>query len=140
MVHVYKSTCLLVLALLLGTAGSGIALSQTFVPVTGDPTAEDENESMSASWVDIDQDGDFDLFVANGNVSLQANALYLNDGSGTFTRTESPGLTTHTALSNGSVWADYDNDGRVRRQSNPEQLRWSQLLLQPGIAVVIHSP
>lgn len=37
--------------------------------------------SLSASWADLDEDGDLDLYVAN---DVSDNALYLNRGDGTF--------------------------------------------------------
>jgi hypothetical protein len=64
---------------------------------------------------DFDRDGWLDFYVTNsGEGSL--NALYRNNGDGTFTEVAAamgvadvnrPG----TGVSTGAVWGDYDNDG-----------------------------
>ena len=59
------------------------------------------------SWIDIDSDGDLDLFINN-------SFLYLNEGSGTFSRLSSTlGSGQGVALGNGQTWGDYDNNGNV---------------------------
>jgi hypothetical protein len=59
------------------------------------------------AWVDIDSDGDLDLFVAFRD---RANALFRNDG-GTFTDT-APALGLADARRTvGAVWFDADEDG-----------------------------
>jgi hypothetical protein len=47
----------------------------------GDVTT-DARTSRGVVWVDVDQDGDLDLFVANGFGSDDRDDLYLNDGNG----------------------------------------------------------
>ncbi len=70
------------------------------------------------AWADFDDDGDLDLYVANGGPpdTVQkmpvdhSNGLFLNNGDGTFTDITPPEL----ALADNSrsvTWADYDNDG-----------------------------
>lgn len=67
---------------------------------------------MSSSWGDIDNDGDFDLFVANaGFYSEQSNHLFLNDGKGAMTRVNLGEIVTSGGCSYGSNFGDYDNDG-----------------------------
>jgi hypothetical protein len=62
---------------------------------------------------DIDEDGDIDVFILSG----AGNALYLNDGNGTFTDvTESAGLIWkradgHPGEPRQPIVADFDNDG-----------------------------
>lgn len=66
--------------------------------------------SLGAAAGDYDNDGYPDLFVAN----IGRNALYHNNGNGTFTDvTRGSGLNTKDAdvISIGAAWVDYDNDG-----------------------------
>lgn len=67
------------------------------------------NESKSVLWVDYDNDGDKDLFVA----CFQApNRLYENDGNLNFTDvTASLGLPLDNATTIGANFGDYDMDG-----------------------------
>ncbi|MDA0748733.1 MAG: VCBS repeat-containing protein, partial [bacterium] len=64
---------------------------------------------QAASWIDYDNDGDLDLFLAN----IGANALYRNDGNNTFVNiAENDMQTTPSAwVSWTGVWGDFDNDG-----------------------------
>ncbi|HPR88958.1 MAG TPA: VCBS repeat-containing protein, partial [bacterium] len=64
--------------------------------------------STSATWGDVDNDGDLDLFVTNLNFS---NWLYLNDGRGHFEEvTATHGVASHD-LSQTALFLDADNDG-----------------------------
>ncbi len=61
------------------------------------------------NWVDIDNDGDKDLY-ATSNVS--GNILYLNDGNMNFTdNTINAQLPTENMFTYGAAWGDYNNDG-----------------------------
>ncbi len=66
------------------------------------------HKSRLGAWADYDNDGDMDVFVATeGN---QVNALYQNQGNGTFTRILSGTLVDEGSESFGASWGDYDND------------------------------
>ena len=60
-----------------------------------------------ASWIDIDSDGDLDLFINN-------SFLYRNDGGGTFVRLITTlGSGQALVTGNGQTWGDFDNDGDI---------------------------
>ena len=64
--------------------------------------------SVTASFGDIDNDGDPDLFVTTVR---QGNLLFRNDGGGKFTDiTKSAGV-GHVGHSSGAVFFDFDHDG-----------------------------
>ena len=71
-----------------------------------------------AAWRDYDNDGWLDLYIVNGTLVrpapdaiLPKNALYRNNGDGTFTDvTEAAGV-GDTGWGMGCAFADYDNDG-----------------------------
>jgi Tol biopolymer transport system component len=60
------------------------------------------------AWVDVDDDGDLDLFTTNNG---QPNGLFRNDGEGGFDSVDAGELTADTTSSTMSCWADYDGDG-----------------------------
>ena len=74
---------------------------------------------------DYDNDGDLDIFVTNGSTFQelenpevlipQADALYRNEGDGTFTDvSDSSGITVlPIRVGRGAAFGDYDNDGDV---------------------------
>jgi len=64
--------------------------------------------SAGSSWGDIDNDGDYDLFVANWN--NQNNQLFIND-NGIFTEKPLSIIASGGGNSFGSSFADIDNDG-----------------------------
>ncbi|MCC7265187.1 MAG: CRTAC1 family protein [Candidatus Latescibacteria bacterium] len=82
---------------------------------------------MSANFLDADNDGWLDLFVANGHLDAnvkkydpaaayaQKNLLFRNTGKGTFEevgQNAGPDLQVER-VSHGTALADYDNDGDV---------------------------
>ena len=78
--------------------------------------AENRASTGGISLVDIDADGDIDLYEVNGydvrsqDRQPQGNIMYLNDGNGVFTKSSSD-LNAPYGWSSGSTWADADNDG-----------------------------
>jgi enediyne biosynthesis protein E4 len=87
---------------------NGYLFAQIFEKVT-DPnnpvvtTAIDANYS-GAAWVDIDNDGNLDLFTTK-------NFLFRNLANGNFERLTNFQSLSASQLGNGTSWADYDNDG-----------------------------
>ncbi len=82
-----------------------------FIKVTGDPLVTSGKSSMSASWGDVDNDGDFDVFIANaGYFQEQNNQLFLNNGDGSFTESTPAAINADGGCSYGSAFADVDND------------------------------
>jgi hypothetical protein len=60
------------------------------------------------AWADYDNDGDMDVYVATE--ANQVNALYQNQGDGTFVRILSGAAVDEGSESFGASWGDYDND------------------------------
>jgi hypothetical protein len=75
------------------------------------PLVRDGGNSFGSSWGDYDNDGDLDLFVANG--SNQNNFLYRNDGPAGFAKIDTGAIVTDGGSSFGCAWGDYDNDGHL---------------------------
>lgn len=79
----------------------------TFTLVAGTPLS-DTGFGGGATWADIDNDGDLDLFLVNsGN-----NKFFRNDGNNVFVDITTPEL-AHGGLSRSASWSDFDNDGLV---------------------------
>ncbi len=91
------------------------AVGQSFTKVTDpvNPIVSDMNESGGGSWLDFDNDGWLDLFVSNGNLANQNNALYLNLGQGQFRRITTGAVVTDGGSSIGSTGGDYNEDGLI---------------------------
>ena len=74
-------------------------------------------EDMGVLFIDVDEDGDLDLFVASGGVecvpgsSLLLDRIYLNDGLGNFTKGHSSLLPDIRTSSSVVAAADIDLDG-----------------------------
>jgi enediyne biosynthesis protein E4 len=64
--------------------------------------------SVTASFADIDNDGDQDLFVTTVR---EGNVLFENDGHGHFRNISKSAGVDHVGHSSGAVFFDYDNDG-----------------------------
>ncbi len=65
-------------------------------------------------FVDYDNDGDPDLFIAKcrgGNSGANVDELFKNNGDGTFTDVSVIAGMAEPSQSWSSAWADYDNDG-----------------------------
>ncbi len=81
----------------------------TFTRILTGDIATDKGNSHGCNWVDYDNDGWLDLFVAN---DLNApKFLYHNEGNGTFTKITREPVCAASGQTFGTAWADYDKDG-----------------------------
>ncbi|MCB0705842.1 MAG: VCBS repeat-containing protein [Saprospiraceae bacterium] len=78
-----------------------------------------DSEDVDAVFLDADNDGDLDLYVASGGSEYSSSSLdlidrlYFNDGKGNFTKS-SQNLPANKPESSGCVRAaDFDNDGDI---------------------------
>jgi len=70
------------------------------------------NDSWNGSWVDYNQDGWLDLFVASKDPK-ESNELYRNNGNGTFTKINNNPVANVKATTVAAIWADINNNGRT---------------------------
>jgi hypothetical protein len=79
-------------------------------------TLEKEFEDTDAKFIDIDTDGDLDLFVTSGAYEVEKESkllqdrIYINNGKGTFKKGDIPSIKTN---SKGIAFSDYDQDGDI---------------------------
>lgn len=87
----------------------------TFVDVSSQAGLSKSMNTNGATWGDIDNDGDQDLYVTTIQDVSRRNFLYVNQGNGSFTEealTRGADLSTQHLTNNfGSAFGDYDSDG-----------------------------
>ena len=81
----------------------------TFTSITTGAFVNEADESFSASWGDIDNDLDLDIFVSNG--AGQNDDLFLNNGDATFTKVTTGPVVTNGGYGVSGTFSDIDNDG-----------------------------
>ena len=86
--------------------GGGVFTSP--FPSTTPPN--DNFDGTGIAWGDYDNDGDLDLYLAQGN--SQANRLFQNNGDGTFADVTS-GPLGDAGTTYGIAWGDYDKDDDI---------------------------
>ena len=105
-----------------GAAGQAgqlfIQSNGSFRPLASKAFDEDSgHEDMDATFFDLDGDKDLDLYVVSGGnefepySSLYEDRVYLNDGTGRFTRKESPALVGFAQSGKAVAALDIDKDG-----------------------------
>ena len=97
-----KKMMMILLLLPVWVWGQGTFVAQT-------DWLEISESAQAVAWGDIDQDGDDDLFVANAYGTC--NALYRNNGGGSFSLLSASAVCTPVNNSYGGAWGDFDNDG-----------------------------
>jgi hypothetical protein len=90
-----------------------LSVDTQFTKITTGPIAEDRITVWGLAWGDYDNNGYLDLLasVDPGASSATNNALYQNQGDGTFIRVTSGPVASDTGRFGAGAWADYDNDG-----------------------------
>jgi len=83
----------------------------SFTRVFTGPIAQDGGNCYGVAWVDYDDDGWLDLFVARHTNA--DNLLYHNLGNGTFERISEGDIVHDGGYSISVSWGDYDDDGCV---------------------------
>ena len=86
----------------------------TFSKDSTSPVSFDEQISVSSAWIDVDADGDLDLFIANQESEAGSEdgacAIYMNE-EGSFTKLVNTSIGLDDEPSNCVSWGDFDNDG-----------------------------
>lgn len=82
-----------------------------FVRVSSGAPSVANTARAGAVWIDSDNDGDLDLFVAT--TSGQPDFFHLNLGNGTFTTVSDVSLMTGSAFGQAVTVSDFNRDGRV---------------------------
>ncbi len=73
-----------------------------------------EGGNYGSIWMDYDNDGDQDLFIAKcrgGASTAKINELHRNDGNGVFTNVSTQSNMADPIQTWSSAWNDYNNDG-----------------------------
>lgn len=78
--------------------------------VTGS-IVDSTSDSWNSAWIDYNNDGKEDVFVANKN-QITSNLLYKNNGS-TFTQETTGPLFNKKERTIASAWGDFNNDGYI---------------------------
>jgi hypothetical protein len=71
----------------------------------------DVGYDQGAAAIDYDNDGWLDIFVASGGPNSFNDALYHNNGDGTFTRVTRGSMVNDNGEGGGCAWADFNRDG-----------------------------
>jgi cytochrome oxidase Cu insertion factor (SCO1/SenC/PrrC family) len=83
----------------------------TFTDITDRAgVAVPDEVGISASFADVDNDGDADLYLTR---IRSGNKLFRNNGDGTFEDVSQTSGLDHSGHSSGAVFFDYDRDGRL---------------------------
>ncbi len=87
----------------------------------------DAGYDQGAAAIDYDNDGWLDIFITSGGPNSFNDALYHNNGDGTFTRVTRGSIVNDNGEGAGCAWADFNRDGFLDlyvsnfQQQNPEK-------------------
>ncbi|MFT5820590.1 MAG: hypothetical protein ACI8ZM_001835 [Crocinitomix sp.] len=90
-----------------------------FKEVNGPWAAQEAREELGSEMLDVDNDGDLDLYVVSGGNEYSYNSpmiqdqLYINDGKGKFTNETQTRLPKMETSGQRIAVADYDADGDI---------------------------
>lgn len=79
-----------------------------FSKITTGAVATDKLAAHGCSFADIDNDGDLDLYASSDK---PFKGLYINDGTGTFTKKDDELICYNYGRAYGHAWSDFDHDG-----------------------------
>ncbi len=82
----------------------------SFTSILNGPHIQSLADDRGCSVADVDNDGDFDLFVTSYD---ERNKMYINDGSGSFIEISGKPPVQKITHSIGSVFGDFNNDGWI---------------------------
>lgn len=99
------------LVTLFALGANSLCAQSLFTQITTGPVVTTPSDSRSVNWADVNGDGFEDLFISNGPSGGQNNALYLNQGDGTFQAVTNDPIVQDGSPSDGATFADTDNDG-----------------------------
>lgn len=109
---------------------------------------------VEIAWIDLDQDGDLDLYTANytaPNANTFHKSMLMESGDPNyFVQVEIPGLTGEPGANIGYNWIDYDNDGDLdlylnhyggkdRFFRNEGGLNFTEILDQPMLNILVNT-
>jgi hypothetical protein len=84
----------------------------TFTKITTGPIATATSKVGCVAWGDYEDDGYVDLFAGTvGSAPGGLNALYRNQGNGTFNEVKTGPVADDIGRYYGAAWADFNNDG-----------------------------
>ena len=88
--------------------------SAVFERIDSTQFAIDSRDGQTVNWIDIENDGDLDMYVTSWGAPLSGvrNDLYINE-NGTFTKVTEGGLVNDSDVSLANIWGDFDNDADV---------------------------
>lgn len=88
-------------------------LGDTLVSVSAGTLTSDTDYTNASAWADFDNDGDLDVFIGNSSdqSEIQKSYLYVNDGTGNFSKLLNTVLSDSSEYVRAAAWADFDRDG-----------------------------